>query len=60
MYYNHESIYPTCGSYLYAKQKHLGSIFMLNKNTLGAKKPRGQSEAAIKWLYMLPKCVISG
>ena len=25
---------------------------MLNKNTLDAKKLRGQSEAAIKWLYM--------
>ena len=33
---------------------------MLNKNTLGAKKLRGQSEAAIKWFYMRPKCVISG
>ena len=30
---------------------------MLNKNTLGAKKLRGQSEAAIKWLYMRPKYV---
>ena len=36
------------------------SADMLNKNTLGAKKLQGQSEAAIKWLYMRPKCVISG
>ena len=28
---------------------------MLNKTTLGAKKLWGQSEAAIKWLYMQPK-----
>ena len=34
-------------------------MYMLNKNTLGAKKPWGQSEAAIKWLYMRPKCMIS-
>ena len=35
-------------------------IIMLNKNTLGVKKLRGQSEAAVKWLYMRPKSLISG
>ena len=33
---------------------------MLNKNTFGAKKLLGQPEAAIKWLYMRLKYVISG
>ena len=43
------------GWLLYELQILIGKIqyiYMLNKNTLGAKKLRGQSEAAIKWLYM--------
>ena len=36
-------------SSLNTKQKHLG-----------CKKLQGQSEAAIKWLYMQPKYLISG
>ena len=46
------------------KHHHFLQIFLCIYNAkqkhLGCKKLRGQSEAAIKWLYMRPKCVISG